>query len=49
MHMGYDQDPAAIAPMMKELAGFGLPIHVSELDVSTRTHGVALIGMDARL
>ena len=49
MHMGYYQDPAAIAPMMRDLAGFGLPIHVSELDVSTRTHGVALAGMDARL
>jgi endo-1,4-beta-xylanase len=36
MHMGYDQDPAAVGAMMRDLAGFGLPIHVSELDVSTR-------------
>jgi endo-1,4-beta-xylanase len=36
MHMQYEQDPATIAPMIRELAAFGLPIHVSELDVSTR-------------
>jgi endo-1,4-beta-xylanase len=41
MHMGYGQDPAAIAAMMRELAQFGLPIHVSELDVSTRPAGFA--------
>ncbi|HTK34160.1 MAG TPA: endo-1,4-beta-xylanase [Caulobacteraceae bacterium] len=49
MHMGFDQDPKAIAPMMRELAGFGLPIHVSELDVSTRARRIDLGGVEARL
>jgi endo-1,4-beta-xylanase len=34
---------------MRELASLGLPIHVSELDVSTRVHGLARDGMEARL
>lgn len=49
MHMAWDQDPAAIAPMMRELAGFGLPIHISELDVTTRVRGLSAAGPDQRL
>jgi endo-1,4-beta-xylanase len=49
MHMGYRQDPAAIAPMMKDLAGFGLPIHVSELDVSTHGGRLDMTPVEARL
>ena len=49
MHMDFAQDPAAIAPMMRDLAGSGLPIHVSELDVSTHAPGVALTSPAARL
>jgi endo-1,4-beta-xylanase len=36
MHMQWNQDPETIAPMMRELGAFGLPIHVSEVDVTTR-------------
>lgn len=49
MHMGYAQDGAAIRTMMRELAGFGLPIHVSELDVSTRASGPLPGSLDDRL
>ena len=49
MHMRFDQNPAAIKPMMRDLAGFGLPIHVSELDVSTHGGRVDLSSIDARL
>lgn len=49
MHMAWNQDPAAIKPMMRELAGFGLPIHVSELDVSTRVQGLSAATLDRRL
>ena len=49
MHMRYDQDPAAIAPMMRDLAGFGLPIHVSELDVSTHGGRLDLTSPDRKL
>jgi len=48
MHMGFDQDPAAIAPMMRELASFGLPIHVSELDVSTRQGRMGFASLEQR-
>jgi endo-1,4-beta-xylanase len=49
MHMRHDQDPRAIRPMMRELAGFGLPIHVSELDVSTRPGRLSVGGLAGRL
>ncbi|OYX33817.1 MAG: hypothetical protein B7Y99_06865 [Caulobacterales bacterium 32-69-10] len=49
MHMGYDQDPGAIHTMMAELGRFGLPIHVSELDVSTRPAGFAPPALPERL
>ena len=35
-HLDITDDHAIIAPAMRDLASFGLPIHVSELDVSTR-------------
>lgn len=35
-HLSYDQSPEILAPAIRELARFGLPIHVSELDVTTR-------------
>jgi endo-1,4-beta-xylanase len=35
-HLDITLDPASLAPAMQDLASFGLPIHVSELDVSTR-------------
>jgi endo-1,4-beta-xylanase len=49
MHMGYGQDPAAIRTMMSELGRFGLPVHVSELDVSTRAVGLAPPSLPDRL
>jgi len=33
-HLNLDTDPASLAPAMRELASLGLPIHVSELDVT---------------
>ena len=45
MHMGFDQDPRAIQPMMRELASFGLPIHISEVDISTSQHGLGLASL----
>lgn len=33
-HLSLEQDPAAIGPAMRELASLGLPIHVSEVDVT---------------
>jgi len=37
-HVACDLPPGAITATVRELARFGLPIHISELDVSTR-HG----------
>jgi endo-1,4-beta-xylanase len=39
-HLAFDQPPGAIRATIRELASLGLPIHVSELDVSTRGEGV---------
>ncbi len=33
-HLGADLEPGAVTQAVRELASFGLPIHVSELDVS---------------
>jgi len=49
MHMVHEQPPASIAPMMRELAAFGLPIHVSELDVSTYGGRLPTESMEVRL
>jgi endo-1,4-beta-xylanase len=49
LHMNWDYDPAGIDTMMRELAAFGLPIHVSELDVSIHAPALSLIGLDERL
>jgi endo-1,4-beta-xylanase len=49
LHMNWDQDPAGVDAMMRELAAFGLPIHVSELDVSIHAPALSLVGLDERL
>jgi endo-1,4-beta-xylanase len=36
-HIGVDLNPGAITTAMQDLASLGLPIHVSELDISIRT------------
>lgn len=41
-HVGIDLAPGAIRTAVRELAGLGLPIHVSEMDVSTRTGALDL-------
>jgi endo-1,4-beta-xylanase len=41
LHMDWTQGQADIDVMMKDLASLGLPIHVSELDVSTQSGGRA--------
>ncbi len=40
-HIGVDLQPGAISAAMQDLAGLGLPIHVSELDISIREGGFA--------
>lgn len=35
-HLGLDQDPRQITETLRLLGGFGLPIHVSELDISVQ-------------
>lgn len=45
-HIDIDTDPAEIALTIKELAQFGLPVHVSELDIST-ARGVTDLRSDA--
>ena len=49
MHMRWDEDGSGIAPMMRELAALGLPIHVSELDVSTHAGALEPTGLTDRL
>lgn len=39
-HVSIQMQPGAIKAAVKELATLGLPIHVSELDVSTRSEGL---------
>lgn len=38
LHMDWTQAPADVDVMMNDLAALGLPIHVSELDVSTKSY-----------
>lgn len=45
-HLTADLDPGAIAPALRELAEFGLPIHVSEFDISL--NGVRGADLEAR-
>ncbi len=35
-HLDIGVDPASIKPAIHDLASFGLPIHISEMDISTR-------------
>jgi endo-1,4-beta-xylanase len=35
-HLDHQNDPAAIGPALRELASLGLPIHLSELDVTLK-------------
>ncbi|HEY0051987.1 MAG TPA: endo-1,4-beta-xylanase [Caulobacteraceae bacterium] len=39
-HVSCDSQPGAIRTAVRELAGFGLPVHVSEVDVSTDTGSI---------
>lgn len=48
-HLGYDQSPEILAPAIRDLASFGLPIHVSELDVTTRGKPLDLAPVAVRL
>lgn len=48
-HLDIDVDPRLIAPAIRDLASLGLKVHVSELDVSTRTHGWNPMDLNARL
>lgn len=49
LHMEWTSDPRSIAPMMRELAAFGLPIHVSELDVTTHASALDTTSLADRL
>ena len=48
-HLDVGLDPARVRPAMRELASLGLPIRVSELDVSIHAHGAEAMSMDQRL
>lgn len=48
-HLSVDTPPGAVKAAMRDLAGLGLPIHVSELDVSTRGAGRDALQAQARL
>jgi len=44
-HVAIDLSPGAITTCVRELAGLGLPLHISEMDVSTaRSKGLPLSG-----
>jgi endo-1,4-beta-xylanase len=48
-HLSLDTPAGAITTAIRDLAALGLPIHVSELDVSTRGAGAARLQAQARL
>jgi endo-1,4-beta-xylanase len=51
-HLSRQTDPAAIGPAMRELASLGLPIHVSEIDMTLKGTGrdrAAALQLQARL
>jgi endo-1,4-beta-xylanase len=51
-HLSHETEPAALGPAMRELASLGLPVHVSELDVTLKGAGrdrAAALQMQARL
>lgn len=51
-HLSLEVAPSAVATAIRELGALGLPVHVSELDISTRGRGVRLadpLEMQARL
>jgi endo-1,4-beta-xylanase len=48
-HIDIDLAPGAVAAALGDLAGFGLPIHLSELDISTAMNKVDLRPRDDRL
>jgi endo-1,4-beta-xylanase len=43
-HLGFDTPPGQAGAAVKALARFGLPIHVSELDITTHKAGLSLGG-----
>jgi len=49
LHMRWDQPLSSVENMMRQLSAFGLPIHVSELDVSTRVNGLNFTPLQERL
>ena len=48
-HLSADLAPGVASRAIRELARFGLPIHVSELDVSTRSKALMFASTDRRL
>ena len=48
-HVTNEMAPGAIKAAIRDLASLGLPIHLSELDVSTRGRGLNLTPVDVRL
>ncbi len=48
-HIDIDLPAGAMAAALKDLAGFGLPIHLSELDISTNMKKLDLRSTDERL
>lgn len=48
-HIDIDLPRGAVAAAIKDLASFGLPIHLSELDIATHIKKFDLRGMDERL
>jgi endo-1,4-beta-xylanase len=49
LHMRWDQPLSGVENMMRELSAFGLPIHVSELDVSTHANRLNFTPLEERL
>lgn len=47
-HLDVGLDPATLKPALRDLASLGLPIHMSELDVSTRLECFDLSGPEGR-
>ena len=48
-HLDIGMDPALCRPAMRELATFGLPIRVSELDVSFQANGAKFLSLEQKL
>jgi endo-1,4-beta-xylanase len=48
-HLEIDSAPGSVKTAMRELAQFGLPIHVSELDVSTSQRALDMRPLSAKL